>query len=210
LGDLFLRHGWFESAYRQYKTLVVLQGERPLAHLRLAIAAAGMGKVDEALRIERKVSTFDGEEGADDPRRYARLHSAVRLARMIAESDPEKDADQIAALKGSLKRTQLFTEPTTMVLLTWRDLSVPLALRAKKGNASITVADDADAHQIGLGMLNFGRRDLGDVTLGVHIEQAPIRRDTPFSIVTIVFDGNDFQVREQRATLEARTQMRAI
>ncbi|HUT78422.1 MAG TPA: hypothetical protein VM285_12080, partial [Polyangia bacterium] len=83
LGDLFLRRGWYDAAYRQYRTLAEAADAAPEALLRLAAAAAGMGKVDEALRIERKVAAGDGNPGPSDPRRWARLMSAVRLARMI-------------------------------------------------------------------------------------------------------------------------------
>lgn len=204
LGDLFLRHGWFDAAYRQYRTLVALQSESPEAHLRLAMAAAGMERVDEALRIERRVSTFDGEEGPKDPRRFARLHSAVRLARMIAESAP--DSEQRAELSRSLKRTQLFTEPTTMVLLTWQDLGVPLSLRASKGKTPVTVADDADARETGLYMLNLGRGGIDGVTLEVHIEQAPVRRPVPVSVIIITYDGDTFRIENRTVTLPARAQ----
>jgi isocitrate dehydrogenase len=51
-----------------------------LAIIRLARAAAGEGRTDEALRILRKVAAGEGRPGADDPRRFARLHAAVYLA----------------------------------------------------------------------------------------------------------------------------------
>ncbi|MCA9706388.1 MAG: hypothetical protein KDK70_11110, partial [Myxococcales bacterium] len=53
LGDIFLRHGWYDGAYRQYEDLIELDPEDPSAIIRLARAAAGTGRVDEALRALR-------------------------------------------------------------------------------------------------------------------------------------------------------------
>ncbi|MGZ3477215.1 MAG: VIT domain-containing protein, partial [Polyangiales bacterium] len=55
LGDVYLRQGWYAAAYRQYKTLTDLDPKDATGWLRLARAAAGAGRVDEALRIEREV-----------------------------------------------------------------------------------------------------------------------------------------------------------
>ena len=84
LGDIYLRHGWYELAYRQYKTLTEYRPDDPAALLRLAAAAAGVGRIDEALRLERKVSGGEGEPGPTDPRRWARLWSAARTAQLMA------------------------------------------------------------------------------------------------------------------------------
>ena len=65
LGDIYLRHGWYELAYRQYLTLTEYRPDDPAALLRLAAAAAGVGRVDEALRLERKVAWGEGEPGPD-------------------------------------------------------------------------------------------------------------------------------------------------
>jgi Flp pilus assembly protein TadD len=132
LGDLFLRHGWYEDAYRQYKTLVEMRPDDATAHLRMAAAAAGMGRVDEALRIERRVAAGDGEPGPTDPRRWARLHSAARLSRMILEAKGSSEEEQLKALERSLKRTQNFDQPTNMVFLLWEDLEAPMTLSATR------------------------------------------------------------------------------
>ncbi|HEU4535818.1 MAG TPA: tetratricopeptide repeat protein, partial [Polyangiaceae bacterium] len=83
LGDVFLRQGWYPAAYRQYKTLTDLDGKNPLAWLRLANAAAGAGRVDEALRVEREVAAGEGTPGPNDPRAFARLLSAARLGALL-------------------------------------------------------------------------------------------------------------------------------
>jgi tetratricopeptide (TPR) repeat protein len=52
LGDIYLSRGWFDPAYRQYRQLADANGDA-MAWLRLAHAASGAGRVDEALRIDR-------------------------------------------------------------------------------------------------------------------------------------------------------------
>ena len=76
LGDVYLRHAWYPAAYRQYKTLTDVAAADPASWLRLAAAAAGAGRVDEALRIERQVATAEGTPGPNDPRAWARMLSA--------------------------------------------------------------------------------------------------------------------------------------
>ncbi|MGB1015805.1 MAG: hypothetical protein ACPG4T_16835, partial [Nannocystaceae bacterium] len=112
LGDIFLRHGWFEHAYRQFTDLVSLAGEDQTAVIRVALAAAGAGRTDEARRILRKVASGEGRPGPEDPRRFARLHAAVLLAKLLIEAqagDSKIPADSVAR---ELGRLQLFDGPS--------------------------------------------------------------------------------------------------
>ena len=56
------------------------QSTDALGWLRLASAAAGDGRIDEALRLERKVASGQGTPGPSDPRLWARLQSALKRA----------------------------------------------------------------------------------------------------------------------------------
>ncbi|MGB1275606.1 MAG: tetratricopeptide repeat protein, partial [Nannocystaceae bacterium] len=128
LGDIFLRHGWFEHAYRQFTDLVSLAGEDQTAVIRVALAAAGAGRTDEARRILRKVASGEGRPGPEDPRRFARLHAAVLLAKLLIEAqagDSKIPADSVAR---ELGRLQLFDGPSTFTLLVWNDLGADLVL----------------------------------------------------------------------------------
>jgi hypothetical protein len=239
LGDLFLRHGWYEDAYRQYKTLVEMRPDDPAAQLRMAAAAAGMGRVDEALRIERRVASGDGEPGPTDPRRWARLHSAGKLARMILEARTSGDDEQLTALERSLKRTQNFDQPTTMVLLLWEDFEVPLDLLAttpiarkakgpdkkpkkgKKGKKGAqqptvverektrkeyTVSDRIHSPSTGLAMIDLGKKRPAGVNLHVALSAAPVRRPVPFTVMTIAFDGEKFEIVKHDGKLAPRAE----
>ncbi len=204
LGDLFLRHGWYDAAYRQYRTLAEMSPADPSGLLRLAAAAAGMGRVDEALRVERKVAAGDGEPGPMDPRRWARLLSSVRLARMILAARAGDEKEQIESLERALKRSGGFTEPVRFVLLVWEDLESPVRLVVEQGGKPFTVADRIDAPGIGLVMVDLGRATLADVDLSLELGVPPMRRALPLSLITIEFDGQTFQLAEKKLTLPAR------
>jgi Ca-activated chloride channel family protein len=64
LGDLYRAHGWFEDAYRQYQTLASIRPDDPTVLLLLAQAAAGTGRIDEALRLEQRLMET-AEPGAE-------------------------------------------------------------------------------------------------------------------------------------------------
>jgi len=206
LGDLFLRHGWYGAAYRQYRTLVeVLGSTKPSAMLRLAAAAAGMGKIDEALRIERKVAAGEGEPGPDDPRRWARLHSAVRLSKMILQAQAGSEQDKVKALTRSLKRTQVAGTPTTMVVLVWEDLESVLELLAEVDDKPFAVADRVVSPWTGLMMLDVGELPPAELELSVKLRSAKLKRAVGFSLITITWDGKNFTLDEKRGELPADT-----
>jgi tetratricopeptide (TPR) repeat protein len=198
LGDLFLRHGWYEAAYRQYQSLVAMQGDTPLALLRLAAAAAGMGKVDEALRIERKVAAGDGEPGPKDPRRSARLLSVARLAEMLLKARKDKKESTVAALTRSLKRTQVFSARTTLVLLVFEDFAAGLNLALIKDAVPSPVTERVDGKEMGLVMLDFGLSTPDSKNLTVQADDKSLRRGVGYALVTITWDGKDFKIVETK------------
>ncbi len=201
LGNLFLRHGWHAAAYRQFKTLVEAAKEDPLAMLRLAAAAAGMGKIDEALRLERKVASSQGEPGPSDPRLWARLHSAARLAKMILEARKGKDASKTKALERGLKRTQVFAGKSTLKILVWKDVEAQLFLAAVQGKEAYPVSADVPAYQTGLYMIDLGLTVPSDVELSVKLKGVPLRRAVPFTVYTISFDGKKFAIEDLSSEL---------
>ncbi|MCK9460933.1 MAG: hypothetical protein M0R80_14945 [Proteobacteria bacterium] len=205
LGDLFLRHGWYEAAYRQYRTLVAMRPDDPTAQLRLAAAAAGMGRVDEALRLERKISSGDGEPGPADPRRWARLHSAVRLARMIMEAETEGETEQIEALERNLKLAYEFDVPMNLVVLSWEDFDARLGIQSKRGEDVFEVSDRTDAPDAGIAMIDLGRSKPAGVTMSIELGTAPLRRGVPFTLTSITWDGKEFTYGERKGRIEPRS-----
>ncbi len=121
--------GWYPAAYRQFKTLTDLDTKSPLAWLRLANAAAGAGRVDEALRIDREVSGGEGTPGPNDPRMFARLLSASRLGLLLEKPDPAAGITTDAVSR-KIKEFSLFSGPGTLSILTWDDLDAQLVIGA--------------------------------------------------------------------------------
>jgi len=150
LGDIYLGRGWYDAAYRQYRTLTEQEPTDFSGWLRLASSAAGTGRLDEALRLERKVAEAEGTPGPSDPRRWARLSSAARLASVISappkgEADPAKLTE---AMKRKLKELQLFQGPGSLVLVTWEDLAVDLSISA--ADVAAGRGELVDASTVGL------------------------------------------------------------
>jgi Ca-activated chloride channel homolog len=205
LGDLFLRHGWYEAAYRQYRTFATMRPEDPTAQIRLAAAAAGMGRVDEALRLERKVASGDGEPGPADPRRWARLHSVVRIAQMIMEANAKGATDEVEALERTLKLAYDFDVPMNLVVLSWEDFDARLGIQAKRGDDVFAVSDRVDAPDAGVAMIDLGRAKPAGVAMTVELGTTPLRRAVPFTLTSIAWDGSSFTFGERKGKIEPRS-----
>ncbi len=211
LGDLFLRRGWYKEAYRQYTALVEMIQETPTALLRLAAAAAGMGKVDEALRIERKVASGDGEEGPNDPRRIAALHSAARLAALLLSAEAASNKSEKTAVERNLKRTQVFTEPVTLAFLIWEDFQSALTLNAKSGETPLVPSGIVTSPDTGLLVLDLGRDLPADAAFDVKqptaaqggAQGAALTRPVSYTLLIVTYDGKAFRIEEKRGTAQA-------
>jgi hypothetical protein len=109
LGDLLRSHGWYEDAFRQYETLAKLTPDDPAVSLLLAAAAAGMGKVEEAVGWAEKAGASAAPDGSglgplardeaslllawaeDDAKRGGRDKEAVALRQRAARlSAPDR------------------------------------------------------------------------------------------------------------------------
>ncbi len=196
LGDIFLRHGWFELAYRQYEDLVAMRPDDQTAAIRLARAAAGSGRVDEALRLLRKVAAGEGRPGADDPRRFARLHAAVLLAQLLAAPTDKAPAASVAR---ELGRLQLFNAPGSWTFVVWADLGVRLTLAADP--PAPLAGDIADAGETGLYALALPAA--GGPPLQVRHQGHTVGRAVAFDRITVHFDGKAFRVERSAGQIPA-------
>jgi tetratricopeptide (TPR) repeat protein len=217
LGDIFLRRGWYAAAHRQYKTLTDLDPQRPTAWLRLAAAAAGTGRVDEAFRIEHDVASGEGTPGADDPRYWAKLWSAARLAELLA--DPSKagggDATERDATEGitrRLKQLQLFSGPGTLALVAWEDLDARLALVSVSADAKkeTLTGEPNDAGEAGLFGLFVQTDAWQRGPWAVRWKADPPGRDVKYRLVTVAWDGKAFRVEVRPGTARASERVQPI
>lgn len=198
LGDIFLGHGWYAPAYLQYATLTEVAAADALAWLRMAAAAAGAGRVDEALRLERKVASAQGNPGPSDPRRWARAMSAARLARLLAEPagvEAGPDSNQRRArLQRELKELQLFSGPGTWILLTWEELAADLLLTVELEGRDQALGEVIDAAPIGLSAMLLSTADADEVRLRARVRSVPLERQVKLWRQQIGWDGKEFRV----------------
>ncbi|MCC6900018.1 MAG: hypothetical protein IT377_13650, partial [Polyangiaceae bacterium] len=198
LGDIYLGHGWYEPAYRQYRTLTESAKDDALGWLRLAAAAAGTGRVDEALRLERKIASAQGTPGPSDPRRWARMLSAARLSRLIekppAGTNPE-------AMKRELKELQIFNGAGTLVLLTWEDLSADLLLVTQVDGKDVGLGETTDASKAGLSSVLLTTADVARASFVARLRSP--KKDVAVKLERhdATWNGKDFQISSKAVEL---------
>jgi Ca-activated chloride channel family protein len=214
LGDIYLGHGWYEPAYRQYKTLTDGAPNDALGWLRLAAAAAGTGRVDEALRLERHVANAQGTPGPRDPRRWARLLSASRLARLLqnppAASPGQDRPTRLGGIQRELKQLALFSGPGTLLLLTWEDLSHDLLLVTRRDTRDVVLGDTTDAAPAGLSAVLLAPADTAQTSYWARVRSVPAERPLLVRRQDIHWDGKEFRVESSEKTLAARATELAI
>jgi Ca-activated chloride channel family protein len=195
VGDSFLRHGWYPAAYRQYRTLADLDPKNPLNWMRLAAAAAGTGRIDEALRLEREVSSGEGSPGPNDPRLWARLWSAARLGLLLQDPTPAGGKTAVDSIVRKLKELQLFSGPGTLALLTWQDLDASLVLTGKEAEKDKLAGEVTDAGASGLYGLLVSTDAWNRNTWSARFKSDPRGRSVKFSVVELNWDGKAFSVK---------------
>jgi len=143
LGDLYRAHGWYEDAYRQYETLVSIRPDDPTALLLLAQAAAGAGRVDEALRLEQRVMETSAQGAQDGLARVAALWSSVRFAELRKAARTGGSEEQLQALGMRMRRSGVLRTAGAMrVSLVWSHPDANLGLWAAHPGLSLTRPDD--------------------------------------------------------------------
>ncbi len=208
LGDVYLRRGWYPAAYRQYQTLTDLAAADPVSWLRLAAAAAGAGRVDEALRIERQVATAEGTPGPSDPRAWARLLSAARLGRLYAEAPAGSPQAEGASRK--LKELGVLTGPAALVVLTWEDFGAQLSLVGLDGGKDTPVGEATAGPPVGLQALLLAATDVARLRWTVRWKDDAPGRDVAFVLHTLIWDGKAFRVEMIKGTLAAKDKEAAL
>ncbi|MEZ4336715.1 MAG: AgmX/PglI C-terminal domain-containing protein [Sandaracinaceae bacterium] len=192
LGDLYRAHGWADDAYREYRTLARLRPGDGGVLLLLSRAAADAGRIDEALRLEQRLSesTDPGvDEGAAG---FARLWTAVRLARLklAAESDEMR-----TAIRRRERQSGALREPPALfVALTWRhpDDHPELLVRYP------STAEDIEWEPVELGGQDHGiyavrvrEREDGDYLFEVRRHEADEIRDLEAELTIVAGLGTE-------------------
>lgn len=194
LGDVFLRHHWYAAAYRQYKTLTDLRANDPSAFLRLAYAAAGSGRVDEALRIERQVASAEGTPGPRDPRLWARLAAAAQLAKLLDGEGKPPEPAMADGMSRKMKELSLFSGPSVIAILTWDDLNVDLVLVGKEGDKDGALPELAESASVGISAVEVPLGDESRYTFAAKWRSKKTR-EVAATLHSIVWDGKGFRVK---------------
>ena len=117
LGDLYRAHRYSHEGYREYETLARLRPGDGEALLLMARAAADAGRIDEALRLEQRLSETAEAEIDEGIASVARLWSTVRLARLELDA---QDDDMRAVLRRRWRETGVLRDPPDLIaILTW-------------------------------------------------------------------------------------------
>lgn len=190
LGDLYRAHEWADDAYREYQTLAHLRPDDDTALLLLARAAANAGRIDEALRLEQRLSET-ADEGADEgAASAARLWTTVRLARLASG-----DADE--ALRESIRRRVresgvLRDPPAALVALVFEhpDDAPTLSIHWPD-REDPTALEPAELGSVASGVLGIRIRERGegDHLLVVTRPDADSLRDWHAELVVILRPG---------------------
>ena len=209
LGDIFLRQGWYPAAYRQFKTLTDLDTKNPLAWLRLANAAAGAGRVDEALRIDREVSGGEGTPGPNDPRMFARLLSASRLGLLLEKPDPAAGITTDAVSR-KIKELSLFSGPGTLSILTWDDLDAQLVIGAADEKKEQLVGEATDAGAVGLYAVLGSAESWERSSHAARYKSEILQRKIALRLVVLAWDGRTFKVTTKKTELRSGAKMEML
>jgi len=201
LGDLYRAHRWSDDAYREYQTLARLRPGDGEVILLLARAAADAGRIDEALRLEQRVSESAEPglvSGTDSgAATAARLWSEVRLARLSMDAD---EATRAAIRRRVRETGALRDPPEAMVFLTFEHpddaplLSIrwPSADRAGSGEEAGDrpfEAADLGAVRSGVLAIRVAEREEGDHVLQITRSDAESLRDWSAELMVIVHPG---------------------
>ncbi|MCB9620155.1 MAG: hypothetical protein H6724_11990 [Sandaracinus sp.] len=168
LGDLYRAYGWHEDAYRQYLTLAALTPDDPTVSLLLAQAAAGAGRIDEALRLEQSVIAASDPSGTAGLGRVALLWSSVRYAELKQAAREANDAEKLAALEQRLRRSGVLREASGMrATLVWSHPDAGVALWASHPRLPMTRPQDL-APELGLESFDVPEPEDGTYRLEVR------------------------------------------
>lgn len=186
VGDTLLKNGWYDVAYRQYRTLVDMTPGDATSEIRQAVAAAGVGRTDEALRILRHVAESDAEPGDRDPRLYARLLASSLLGRLLEESKGNQQRTE--AVTRQLKQLQLLPTAGRLCILTWDAFDVSLGLGVVSGEVT-------DAEGLGLLGVSGCQQDPATLISKVVVRtQRPNDQPIAYKLHELTYDGKAFSV----------------
>jgi hypothetical protein len=194
LGDLLRSHGWYEEAFRQYETLAKLTPDDGSVSLLLAAAAAGMGKVEEAVGWTEKAGASGAPDGAAQGP-LARDLASVVLAWAEDDAVHAGRKDEATALRqraAKLSSEDHGVGTTARMFLTWSHPEVHATLWWGTG-VLLQPAPEGDP-LLGLAAATFpeSRHDLvAEIRLEPDDAAAASRLDAEAQLTVVYGEGTD-------------------
>ena len=203
LGDLYRAHAWPDDAYREYETLARLRPGESDVLLLLSRAAADAGRVDEALRLEQRISESTDpavDEGAATP---ARLWTLVRLMRLY---EAATDDEGRAAIRRRVREAGVLRDPPDVFVALSFDhpddqprFSLHYPSTEDPTEFEETTLGGTDA---GILAFRIAEREDGAYQLDVRREDRESLRDTTCDLMVVIHPGQpDTRVLRQTVTL---------
>ena len=168
-------------------------------------AAAGTGRIDEALRVERKVASAQGNPGPIDPRRWARLLSAARLGSPDRRPPPlRRQQDPRRELQTRAQGAPAVQRPGTLVVLTWEELDADVALATRVDGREVALGEATDAASVGLASVMLSTPDAQRAQFAARLRSFRAITVSSCSVHDIGWDGKDFQGHGRRRELATK------
>ncbi len=205
LGDLYRSAGWHGEAYRQYETLATLTPDDDGVQILLASAAAGAGRIDEALRLEGRVASAAEPGSAGGNARFALLWSGVRLAGMRKEAKDANDADKLAKLLARANRSGTLREAGAVrAVLTWSHPDAGVELWTSFPGSPLARPEDLGT-AFGIESWNVAQLWPGAMTVEIRQAGEPGLREVKAELILIWNEGKDTERVERHELTFGRT-----
>jgi len=155
VGDRLRAEGLFEEALAAYESLARAVPNDAAATLRLALAQAGLGRLDVATRLLERVAQTGGR---NDDGRAAELASVVRAV-LLARARGEAPARVAAELERRLLLTPL-GDAASLILVQSAPADEPVEVRVRRERReALDQSADLDAAEVGVTVVRVERGD---------------------------------------------------
>ncbi len=194
LGDLYRAHGWFADAYRQYQTLATIRPDDPSVLLLLAQAAAGVGRIDEALRLEQRLMETAQPGSVNGIARVAQLWSSVRLAKLRAAAREARNEARLEALMHRMRRSGVLSGASDLrVTLAWSHPDAQLGLWTAHPQASLARPTEVSPEH-GIEAFDVSEQEDGSYAIEVRRADADSPTTVEAELIVLWHEGKSDEV----------------
>ncbi len=190
LGDLLRAHGWYEEASRQYETLSELTPDDASVQLLRALAANGLGRVEEAVRWAEKVAGAGAEDGSSPVAVAARAEASVFLAWARKDALSAGRKDEAARLLARALRLAARDGAKVRFILTWAHPELRPALWTMVGANSMPAADNLPLYGVAQAFLPVEPAPAVELRLDPEDAASAARLDARAMLTAIVAEGS--------------------